>query len=267
MEPSESDGSELQIEEELREMQWRRRLARKRPNVEVLGASDSHSTSQRDQSRAMGGDSVDRMVIAPLGGGREVGRSCILVKSGGKSILLDCGLHAAKSGTDSLPFLDLVETSAIDLVLITHFHMDHVACLPYLTERTKFNGKIFMTHPTKAIMRLLLKDYIRNIQSRESMGTAEDTTLFTEQELEMCLAKCELIDTHQTIEHNGIRFKAYTAGHVLGACMYLVEIGGINVLYTGDYSMESDRHLLGAEIPSVTPDVLIVESTFGNQVS
>jgi cleavage and polyadenylation specificity factor subunit 3 len=45
--------------------------------------------------------------------------------------------------------------------------------------------------------------------------------------------------------------------------MFLVNIAGLKVLYTGDYSREEDRHLVKAELPPVRPDVLIVESTFG----
>lgn len=45
--------------------------------------------------------------------------------------------------------------------------------------------------------------------------------------------------------------------------MFLVEIDGVRVLYTGDYSREEDRHLNPAEIPDCTVDVLIVESTYG----
>ena len=46
--------------------------------------------------------------------------------------------------------------------------------------------------------------------------------------------------------------------------MFTIEIDGIRVLYTGDYSMEEDRHLMQAEVPpGAPPDVLIVESTFG----
>jgi hypothetical protein len=41
---------------------------------------------------------------------------------------------------------------------------------------------------------------------------------------------------------------------------------GRSILYTGDYSMEEDRHLMAAEIPARNPDVLIVESTYGVQV-
>lgn len=61
----------------------------------------------------------------------------------------------------------------------------------------------------------------------------------------------------------GVSFIAYYAGHVLGACMFLIDIAGLRVLYTGDYSREEDRHLVKAELPPVRPDVLVVESTFG----
>lgn len=45
--------------------------------------------------------------------------------------------------------------------------------------------------------------------------------------------------------------------------MFLVDIAGVKILYTGDYSREEDRHLLPAEIPPCLIDVLIVESTYG----
>lgn len=32
------------------------------------------------------------------------------------------------------------------------------------------------------------------------------------------------------------------------------------ILYTGDFSRQEDRHLMAAEIPSISPDVLIIVS-------
>lgn len=64
----------------------------------------------------------------------------------------------------------------------------------------------------------------------------------------------------QETEVNGIRFWCYQAGHVLGAAMFMIEIAGVKVLYTGDFSRQEDRHLMAAEIPTVKPDVLIVVS-------
>lgn len=45
--------------------------------------------------------------------------------------------------------------------------------------------------------------------------------------------------------------------------MFMIDIAGLKILYTGDYSREEDRHLVKAELPPIKPDVLIVESTFG----
>lgn len=47
------------------------------------------------------------------------------------------------------------------------------------------------------------------------------------------------------------------AGHVLGACMFMIEIAGIRTLYTGDFSCLEDRHLCAAEVPTISPDILI----------
>lgn len=41
----------------------------------------------------------------------------------------------------------------------------------------------------------------------------------------------------------------------------MIEVAGVRVLYTGDYSREEDRHLMAAELPPSRPDVLIVEAT------
>lgn len=43
----------------------------------------------------------------------------------------------------------------------------------------------------------------------------------------------QVIDFHEQKEVNGIKFWCYVAGHVLGACMFMVEIAGVRTLYTG----------------------------------
>ena len=56
--------------------------------------------------------------------------------------------------------------------------------------------------------------------------------------------------------------KAYYAGHVLGATMFMVRVGAESVVYTGDYNMTPDRHLGAAWIDCCRPDLLITESTY-----
>ena len=54
--------------------------------------------------------------------------------------MFDCGVHPAFAGHPSLPLLDFegVDLGAVDIALITHFHLDHCAAVPYLLNRTKF---------------------------------------------------------------------------------------------------------------------------------
>lgn len=210
-----------------------------------------------------------------LGGCNEVGRSCHVIEYKNKVIMLDLGVHPGLSGMNSLPFFDEYDLSKVDILLISHFHLDHAASLPYVMQQTNFRGRVFMTHATKAIYRWLLSDFVRvtsiagggdearQMDASQQQSTTGLANLYTDDDLMSSFEKIETIDYHSTIEVEGIRFTAYHAGHVLGACMYFIEIGGLKVLFTGDYSREEDRHLKVAEVPPTRPDILITESTFG----
>lgn len=206
-------------------------------------------------------DEADMFEFVALGGGSEVGRSCHIISYKGKTIMLDAGVHPAHSGIASLPFYDEYDLSAVDILLISHFHLDHAASLPYVMQHTNFKGRVFMTHPTKAIYRWLLSDFVK-------VSSAPDSTenLYNDDDLSTSFDRIEAIDYHSTMEVEGIKFTAYHAGHVLGAAMYFIEIGGVKVLFTGDYSREEDRHLNPAEVPPQRPDILITESTYGTGV-
>lgn len=53
-------------------------------------------------------------------------------------MMLDCGIHPGRTGDDALPFFDSGPDAAeIDLILISHFHLDHAASLPYFTEKVQ----------------------------------------------------------------------------------------------------------------------------------
>ena len=106
------------------------------------------------------GDASD-MEVVPLGSGCEVGRSCVLVRFRGSTIMFDCGVHPAYSGLAQLPYFDEIDPSEVDLLLVTHFHMDHCGAVPYLTEKTGFKGRVFMTHPTKAVYKIIMHDSVK----------------------------------------------------------------------------------------------------------
>ena len=173
----------------------------------------------------------DMLEIMPLGAGSEVGRSCVLASYRNKTVMFDCGVHPGYAGIASLPYFDEVDLSTVDAMLITHFHLDHCAAVPFVVGRTNFKGRILMTHPTKAIFAMLMQDFVKlNKQSENSEA------LFGEKDVAECMKRIEVIDFHQEMDIGGIKVTPYRAGHVLGACMFYVDIGGLRVLYTGDYS-------------------------------
>eukprot|EP00672_Neobodo_designis_P003569 CAMPEP_0174876226 /NCGR_PEP_ID=MMETSP1114-20130205/79757_1 /TAXON_ID=312471 /ORGANISM="Neobodo designis, Strain CCAP 1951/1" /LENGTH=832 /DNA_ID=CAMNT_0016111595 /DNA_START=50 /DNA_END=2544 /DNA_ORIENTATION=- len=224
------------------------------PTVNVNAASVLASGKQQ-QIETAGGDKV---IITPLGSGGEVGRSCILCTFRGRTIMFDCGIHPVKSGLDALPLFDAAPLQDVDTCLVTHFHLDHCGGLPYLCEQTGFRGRVIMTRPTKSFYRMVMLDFLR-------IGAGANDIVNPEW-LNATIERIETVEYHQEFVHNGVRAVALNAGHVLGAAMFLVDMGGVRILYTGDYSRVPDRHLLGAELPPVSPDILIVESTYGIQI-
>ncbi|EHK15851.1 uncharacterized protein TRIVIDRAFT_65314 [Trichoderma virens Gv29-8] len=220
-------------------------------------------------------DPSDELMFLCLGGGNEVGRSCHIIQYKGKTVMLDAGQHPAYDGLAALPFYDDFDLSTVDVLLISQtlhdassllltrgdsFHIDHAASLPYVLAKTNFRGRVFMTHPTKAIYKWLIQDSVRVGNTASNSATQ----LYTEQDHLNTFPQIEAIDYHTTHTISSIRITPYPAGHVLGAAMFLIEIAGLNIFFTGDYSREQDRHLVSAEVPKgLKIDVLITESTYG----
>jgi cleavage and polyadenylation specificity factor subunit 3 len=103
------------------------------------------------------------------------------------------------------------------------------------------------------------------MQSSNLTSSAEQKiSLYNENDHLTTFPMIEPIDFYTTHTVSSIRITPYPAGHVLGAAMYLIDIAGLKILFTGDYSREEDRHLVKATIPKdIKVDVLICESTFG----
>ncbi len=60
--------------------------------------------------------------------------------------MFDCGVHPGFSGEQSLPYFDSIDLDSVDLMLVTHFHLDHCAAVPYVVGKTVFkvSGLIYM---------------------------------------------------------------------------------------------------------------------------
>ena len=62
---------------------------------------------------------VPKLSITLLGAGQEVGRSCCVLQYRGRTIVCDAGVHPAYSGIASLPFVDDLDWSTVDVLLVT----------------------------------------------------------------------------------------------------------------------------------------------------
>ncbi|ORM41098.1 Integrator complex subunit 11 [Babesia sp. Xinjiang] len=185
-------------------------------------------------------------------------------------------------------------TDYIDCAIISHFHLDHVGALPFLTEHLGYKGPVFMTYPTRGLAPILLRDSVQVVASKfrsateppggtrgvnmllnrtkkrkppttEELGKV-DPWGYTLECVADSLGRARVMQLRGTQKLGNITITPYYAGHVLGAAMFHVECDGISVLYTGDFNMSPDKHLGPAHIPSLKPDVLICESTYASVV-
>lgn len=185
-------------------------------------------------------------------------------------------------------------TSYIDCSIISHFHLDHIGALPFLTEHLGYKGPVYMTYPTRGLAPILLRDSaqvvaskFRNTVDTEGSSRGLNTLLnrkkkrkpITVEQLEKldpwgytidCVAeslhKAHVMQLKSTQSLGNIKITPYYAGHVLGAAMFHVECDGFKVLYTGDFNTAPDKHLGPARVPPLQPDVLICESTYASVV-
>ncbi|KAK9226561.1 hypothetical protein WN943_011609 [Citrus x changshan-huyou] len=195
-----------------------------------------------------------------LGAGQEVGKSCVVVTINGKRIMFDCGMHMAYNDHRQYPDFSRISKScdfnnAIDCIVITHFHLDHIGALPFFTEICGYNGPIYMTYPTRALAPIMLEDYRKVLVDRR--GEVEQ---FTSDHIAECMKKVIAVDLKQTVQvDKDLQIRAYYAGHVLGAAMFYAKVGDSAMVYTGDYNMTPDRHLGAARIDRLQLDLLITE--------
>lgn len=203
------------------------------------------------------------MDVHVLGAGQDVGRSCLLVTIGGRHLLLDCGAHHGFSDARRFPDFASIppETlSALDGVLISHFHFDHVAALPLFQRFSKTLVPIYMTEPTLSLARLMLHDVYTTSVARDQ------NCPFTQADICNCLQHVRILHPNHCApigRNSDIFVTPYHAGHSLGAVMFYVRVASNTLLYTGDFTIRADAYLRPADVPfSLKPDMLISEATY-----
>lgn len=211
--------------------------------------------------------------ITFLGAAGTVTGSKYLLKTPTKNILIDCGLFQGLKelrlrNWDVLP----IDVSSIDLVILTHGHLDHVGYLPLLIKQG-FRGKIFATEPTVEIAKLILLDSAK-IQEEDAERANRNNyskhkpakPLYDTKEAEAVFPFFESKPLKSPIEiDNYIWLQFRYNGHILGACFIELKIKNKTIVFSGDIGRIDDPLMYETEYPE-TADVIVMESTYGNRL-
>lgn len=208
-----------------------------------------------------------------LGASGTVTGSKFLITTSEKNILIDCGMFQGLKELRQLNWEDLaVNVEEIDVVLLTHGHLDHVGYLPRLLKQG-FRGKIIGTAPTLAIADVILFDSAKIQEEEAEKANKEKYTkhnpalpFYTLKDVEKTIQLFEVEIDNKWIklsEHISYRFQFN--GHIIGATFIELDINGKRFVFSGDIGRRNDYLLEDPKKPEWA-DFLFIESTYGNKL-
>ncbi|MFT8317742.1 MAG: MBL fold metallo-hydrolase [Sporolactobacillus sp.] len=202
------------------------------------------------------------MKISVLGGGSEIGASCLHVEMDETAVLIDAGMRV--HGDDLLPAFGMLDQlKKPEAILVTHAHADHIGALP-VVHRLYPDVPIFATPPTADLMQIMMRDSYKIMEQR----CLQTRTLmpYTKEEMHATLQAVRVFPASAELTIGGLKVSLSRAGHILGAVMFLIKGIQQSILVSGDLSFQAGRTIPGAQVPAGTrPDALILESTYGNR--
>ncbi len=202
------------------------------------------------------------MKVSILGGGSEIGASCLHLQIGGTSLIVDAGMRV--HGDDLLPAVGMLDgLTKPAAILVTHAHADHIGALPVM-HRIYPDVPIFTTPPTADLMQIMMHDSFK-IMTQRCMET-HTLIPYTKEQMAAALGAVRLFPASGVLRLGDLTVTLHRAGHILGAVMFMIDGGREKVLVSGDLSFKAGRTIPGADVPAdARPDLLVVESTYGNR--
>jgi predicted metal-dependent RNase len=193
------------------------------------------------------------MRVTFYGGAEEVGRSCVIIEKGKRSIMLDCGIKLGEE--TQYPLISDSELQRIENIALSHAHLDHSGYLPHVYSK-RAKPKIFLTKPTRDLMAVLLSDYCR----LHTESTRRK--LFTQKDVDNILKDANIVDYNEEVKGT-FDMTFHPAGHIIGSAMIKIKENN-GILYTGDICVRKTKILEGCE-RELKAETLIMESTYGGK--
>ncbi|MCB9251108.1 MAG: MBL fold metallo-hydrolase [Flavobacteriales bacterium] len=198
-----------------------------------------------------------------------------LVLKSGYNVLIDCGLQYERGDSLEVNHDLPVNPKEVDLILLTHAHIDHSGNIPTFIKKG-YDGNIICTEPTYALAESLLSDSV-NVQLAESKPgknkrkwVRHTSVLYGQKDVNHAMNKTLTYPFLKWFEVNEeLRFMFYPAGHILGAASILLEIRERNTItrigFTGDLG-QINAKIVVDPMPMPELDYLVSESTYGNRL-
>ena len=185
-----------------------------------------------------------------------------LIEGNGKKFLVDCGLIQGEKIADDINWEKFpYDASTIDILFITHGHIDHIGRIPKLISEG-FNGKIISTIPTKEITEIMLADTAHILSRDEEHGLAE---IYSAENIKKALGLWETLEYGQKLNvDHGFQFSYKDSGHILGSGMLEIIYNHRKIVFTGDLG-NSPSPLLRDTEKIIDADYLFMESCYGDR--
>lgn len=203
-----------------------------------------------------------KLKITFASGAGTVTGANFLIEGNGKKFIIDCGLIQGEKLADDVNWEAFkYPANEIDIIFITHAHIDHIGRLPKVVAEG-FNGRIISTIPTKELSAFMLEDTM-NILSHDKEHKL--SKIYNEENIKKVMSMWEGVEYHQAINvDHGFQFSYKDSGHILGAGMVEVVYNGKKIVFTGDLGNSPAPLLHDTEVIN-DADYMIMESVYGDR--
>lgn len=190
----------------------------------------------------------------------------LLELDSGYKILVDCGIDYEDKDNKTINSHFQFNPKDIDVLLLTHAHIDHSGNIPNLVKQG-FKGEIICTEPTAFLLDKLWIDSV-NIQNN-NFNRRKTARLYGFKEVKEANEQLLTVNFNQKFTLNSeVSCTFHEAGHIIGAASIRLEVTEGNSIqtigFTGDLGNPGSKLIVDPE-PMQGLNYLITETTYGNR--